>query len=156
MTSTIVSEEESFSSSLFETFDVEIDTLDISKSVTIHGVKTKGTSSKPPLLLVHGHPQTHLIWRKVRSVRLCRPQRSVYVLARQVAPALAQDYQLIIPDLRGQGGSSAPSDPEDTDHELYSKRSMAQDFITLMFVTIVSSTTSSFVLLNSDLFLSLF
>ena len=45
--------------------------------------------SGPPLLLLHGYPQTHLLWRKL-------------------APRLAQEFTLVIPDLRGYGDSSKP------------------------------------------------
>lgn len=66
----------------------------------------------PPVLLLHGHPQTHVVWRKV-------------------APALvAAGYQVIAPDLRGYGDSDKPdSDPQ---HVPYSKRVMAADQIALM------------------------
>lgn len=62
----------------------------------------------PPLFLLHGYPQTHAMWHRV-------------------APALAQRFRLIIPDLRGYGASSVPgSDPE---HITYSKRAMAGDIV---------------------------
>jgi haloacetate dehalogenase len=64
--------------------------------------------SGPPLFLLHGYPQTHVIWHRV-------------------APRLAEQYQLIIPDLRGYGASSTPS--ADIEHYAYSKRAMAQDVI---------------------------
>ena len=68
--------------------------------------------SGPPVLLLHGHPQTHIVWRKV-------------------APRLVQaGYQVIAPDLRGYGDSDKPeSDPS---HFPYSKRVMAADQIALM------------------------
>jgi haloacetate dehalogenase len=62
--------------------------------------------SGPPLLLLHGYPQTHVMWRKI-------------------APRLAQDFTLVIPDLRGYGDSSKP--PSMPDHAAYSKRALAQD-----------------------------
>ncbi len=65
----------------------------------------------PPLLLLHGHPQTHVIWHKV-------------------APTLAQHFSLVMPDLRGYGDSSKP--PGEADHGNYSKRVMAQDMVTVM------------------------
>jgi haloacetate dehalogenase len=65
----------------------------------------------PPLLLLHGHPQTHAIWHRV-------------------APALAPHFTLVLPDLRGYGDSSKP--PGDPDHANYSKRAMAQDLVALM------------------------
>ena len=66
----------------------------------------------PPILLLHGHPQTHVVWRKV-------------------APRLVEaGYQVIAPDLRGYGDSDKPeSDPS---HLPYSKRVMATDQIALM------------------------
>ncbi len=65
----------------------------------------------PPLLLLHGYPQTHLMWRKV-------------------APLLANRHTLVIPDLRGYGDSDKP--PGGDDHSGYSKRAMAQDQVELM------------------------
>jgi haloacetate dehalogenase len=67
--------------------------------------------SGPPLLLLHGYPQTHVLWRKV-------------------APRLAQDFTLVIPDLRGYGDSSKP--PAGPDHAAYSKRALAQDQVETM------------------------
>ena len=65
----------------------------------------------PPLLLLHGHPQTHAIWHRV-------------------APTLAQHFRLIMPDLRGYGDSSKPDGGDQ--HAAYSKRAMAQDMVSLM------------------------
>ena len=65
----------------------------------------------PPLLLLHGNPQTHAMWHKV-------------------APALARNYTLICPDLRGYGGSFKP--PVSADHAAYAKREMAKDMAELM------------------------
>lgn len=65
----------------------------------------------PPLLLLHGNPQTHAMWHKV-------------------APAIAQRYAVILPDLRGYGGSFKP--PATPDHAPYAKRAMAQDMVELM------------------------
>lgn len=67
--------------------------------------------SGPPLLLLHGFPQSHLIWHKV-------------------APALADHFTVIATDLRGYGSSSAP--PGGPGHAAYSKRAMAQDQVALM------------------------
>ena len=67
--------------------------------------------SGPPLLLLHGYPQTHVLWRKI-------------------APRLAQDFTLVIPDLRGYGDSSKP--PGGADHAAYSKRALAQDQVETM------------------------
>ena len=65
----------------------------------------------PPLLLVHGYPQTHVIWHKIVS-------------------ALAQRFTVIASDLRGYGDSSKP--PTTETHEPYSKRNMAIDQVLLM------------------------
>jgi haloacetate dehalogenase len=67
--------------------------------------------SGPPLLLLHGHPQTHAIWLKV-------------------APALAEHFTLVLCDLRGYGDSSKPAG--DADHGNYSKRVMARDMRRVM------------------------
>lgn len=87
----------------YRPFDVET-----APGVHLHG-RTGGEG--PPLLLLHGHPQTHAIWHRV-------------------APALARHFTLVLPDLRGYGDSSKP--PGDADHGNYSKRVMAQDLVTLM------------------------
>lgn len=85
------------------------------EGVTIHArvsqSSAKSVSHKPPLLLLHGHPQTHAIWHKV-------------------APALAQHFTLVLADLRGYGDSSKPVGS--ADHGNYSKRVMAKDMLTLM------------------------
>lgn len=66
----------------------------------------------PPVLLLHGHPQTHVVWRKI-------------------APQLVEaGYTVIAPDLRGYGDSGKPA--SDAAHAPYSKRVMAQDQIALM------------------------
>lgn len=65
----------------------------------------------PPLLLLHGYPQTHLIWHRV-------------------APLLSRHFTLILPDLRGYGASDKP--PSDPRHESYSKRAMAADMAQAM------------------------
>lgn len=62
----------------------------------------------PPLVLLHGYPQTHAMWHLV-------------------APRLAERFRLILLDLRGYGDSSVP--PTAPDHASYSKRAMAQDVI---------------------------
>ncbi len=65
----------------------------------------------PPLLLLHGHPQTHLTWHKV-------------------APQLAQRFSVVATDLRGYGDSDKPAGGER--HVNYSKRAMALDQVTVM------------------------
>jgi len=67
--------------------------------------------SGPPLLLLHGYPQTHACWHKV-------------------APELARHFTLVVPDLRGYGRSRGPAANEG--HLGYSKRAMAADFVALM------------------------
>src|SRR6202023_3736958 len=74
---------------------------------TVYGGNAKGS----PLLLLHGIPETHVLWRKV-------------------APELAKDYFLVVPDLRGYGDSGKP--PGGGDHFAYSKRAMAQDNVEVM------------------------
>ncbi|MBU8546588.1 MULTISPECIES: alpha/beta fold hydrolase [Roseomonadaceae] len=65
----------------------------------------------PPLLLLHGNPQTHAMWNRV-------------------APELAKRFTVICPDLRGYGFSDKPSPSED--HAAYAKRAMAADMLALM------------------------
>jgi haloacetate dehalogenase len=67
--------------------------------------------SGPPLLLLHGYPQTHAMWRKV-------------------APLLAERFTLVLPDLRGYGDSDKPRGLPD--HANYSKRAMALDQVEVM------------------------
>ena len=65
----------------------------------------------PPVLLLHGFPQTQLMWRGV-------------------APLLARDFTVVCADLRGYGRSSCP--PSSHDHAAYSKRALAHDMVALM------------------------
>jgi haloacetate dehalogenase len=65
----------------------------------------------PPLLLLHGYPQTKACWRKI-------------------APGLTERFTVVAADLRGYGASSKP--PGGGDHAAYSKRSMAADQVALM------------------------
>jgi haloacetate dehalogenase len=89
----------------FEGFQLsQVDVGEVSLRVR-HG------GSGPPLLLLHGYPQTHMMWG-------------------QVADDLARDFTVIAPDLRGYGGSTAPPDADD--HSSYSKRAMARDAVALM------------------------
>lgn len=67
--------------------------------------------SGEPLLLLHGYPQTHVMWHKV-------------------APRLTDKFHIICPDLRGYGDSSKPEST--ADHYTYSKRAMAQDIVEVM------------------------
>ncbi|MEU1686598.1 alpha/beta fold hydrolase [Micromonospora sp. NPDC005707] len=65
--------------------------------------------SGSPVVLLHGFPQTHLMWR-------------------HVAADLAADHTVICPDLRGYGDSDKPAD---TDGTAYAKRTMAADVVAL-------------------------
>lgn len=90
---------------MFEGFEhATIDTGEAQIAVTYGG-------DGPPLLLVHGHPQTHVMWHRV-------------------APRLARDFTVVCPDLRGYGDSSKP--PTTPDHEPYSKRAIARDHVAVM------------------------
>ncbi|MGH8914810.1 MAG: alpha/beta fold hydrolase [Acidimicrobiia bacterium] len=90
---------------MFEGF--RLATIDTGETETRVRVGGEG----PPLLLLHGNPQTHVMWHKV-------------------APALAERFTVVAPDLRGYGKSSKPESTPD--HAPYSKRVMAQDQIALM------------------------
>jgi haloacetate dehalogenase len=72
-------------------------------------VLTKGDG--PPLLLLHGHPETHVTWHKIAS-------------------RLAEKYTVVLPDLRGYGDSSKPDGGDN--HINYSFRAMALDQIEVM------------------------
>ncbi|HEX8028749.1 MAG TPA: alpha/beta hydrolase, partial [Vicinamibacterales bacterium] len=85
---------------------------------TTQKIKTSGATihtlrggSGPPLLLIHGYPQTHVEWHKI-------------------APRLARTFTVVMTDLRGYGDSSKPEDGEN--HANYSKRAMALDQIEVM------------------------
>lgn len=76
--------------------------------IVIRG-RTGGTG--PALLLLHGYPQTHVMWHLA-------------------APLLAKDFSVVVADLRGYGDSSKP--PSDAQHLAYSKREMARDMVAMM------------------------
>lgn len=85
---------------------------------TQHKVKTTGAEinfrsagTGPPLLLLHGYPQTHAMWHRI-------------------APDLARRFTVIAADLRGYGDSSKPA--SDASHTAYSKRAMGADMMELM------------------------
>ena len=80
------------------------------KGADIH-VVTGG--SGPPLLLLHGYPQSHVMWHRI-------------------APRLAERFTVVCPDLRGYGDSAKPDGG--TRHVNYSKRAMAQDQVEIMRV----------------------
>ncbi len=67
--------------------------------------------SGPPLLLLHGYPQTHAMWHRV-------------------APRLAEEFTVVVPDLRGYGSSSKPQGGGD--HTAYAKRTLALDQVEVM------------------------
>jgi len=90
----------------FETRQFDVNGVHIFARVS-HGV----SSARPALLLLHGFPQTHVMWNRV-------------------AHALVNDFYLVMPDLRGYGDSGKP--PGLPDHSNYSKRAMAQDMVDVM------------------------
>ena len=75
------------------------------------GIHVRHAGSGPPLLLLHGYPQTGYMWHKI-------------------APRLAETFSVVIPDLRGYGDSDKP--PTDITHGPYSKRAMAADMVAVM------------------------
>lgn len=81
--------------------------------ITLAGVDihTRIGGEGPPLLLLHGFPQSHVMWHRV-------------------APRLAQHFTVVLADLRGYGQSSKPAG--DADHATYSKRSTATDQVEVM------------------------
>ena len=74
-------------------------------------IRARIGGSGPPLLLLHGNPQTHLMWHRT-------------------APRLSEHFTVVAADLRGYGESSKPETTPD--HEPYSKRAMARDQVALM------------------------
>src|SRR5258706_1964284 len=81
----------------FEDFDISTD------GASIHGVRG---GNGPPLLVLHGIPETHLMWHRV-------------------APRLAERFTVIATDLRGFGASGTP--PSSPEHRPYSMREIARD-----------------------------
>ena len=79
--------------------------------VTDGAMRLRRGGSGPPLLLLHGNPQTHAMWNAV-------------------APELAKRFTVICPDLRGYGGSLKP--PATSDHAPYAKKAMAKDMVEVM------------------------
>ena len=90
---------------MFEKFVLEQIDVGVATLRVRHG------GSGYPVLLLHGHPRTHVTWHKV-------------------APVLAEQFTVVCPDLRGYGRSSKPQATED--HATYSKRAMAADCLRLM------------------------
>jgi haloacetate dehalogenase len=86
----------------FEEFDIS------TSGASIHG---RRGGRGPPVLLLHGIPETHLMWHRV-------------------APQLAERYTVVATDLRGYGDSGTP--PSTPDHEPYSMRAIGRDQIEVM------------------------
>ena len=87
----------------------QFEKLRIKTSETEINLVQKGTGE--PVLLLHGYQQTHVMWHKV-------------------APILAEQFSVVVPDLRGYGDSDKPFEIDNL--ELYSKRSMAKDQVEIM------------------------
>jgi len=83
------------------------------QTITVDGVDIfcRVGGDGPPLLMLHGYPQTHVMWHKV-------------------VPELSKHFTCVCPDLRGYGASAKP--PTTADHAPYSKRAMAADMIGVM------------------------
>jgi haloacetate dehalogenase len=91
--------------------DFETSHFDVNGARIFARVSRGAQGPRPALLLLHGFPQSHVMWHRV-------------------ATRLQQDFYLVLPDLRGYGDSSkAPGLP---DHGNYSKRTMAQDMVAVM------------------------
>jgi haloacetate dehalogenase len=90
---------------VFEGFETE--DVDAGEAV----IRVRRGGGGPPVLLLHGYPQTHAMWHLV-------------------APMLARDFTVVATDLRGYGDSSKPE--TSPDHEPYSKRAMARDQVAVM------------------------
>ncbi|WP_028932569.1 alpha/beta fold hydrolase [Pseudonocardia spinosispora] len=86
----------------FVEFDIVV------SGVSVHG---RRGGSGPPLLLLHGIPETHLMWHRV-------------------APALAERFSVVVTDLRGYGDSGSPSST--ADHSPYAMRAVAADQVRVM------------------------
>ena len=82
--------------------------VEVAPDITINAIVG---GDGPPLLLLHGHPQTHAIWHRV-------------------APTLLEHFTVVACDLRGYGDSSKPQG--ELDHANYSKRAMAGDMVAVM------------------------
>ena len=83
------------------------------EQVSVEGgdIRLRHGGNGPPLLLLHGNPQTHAMWHLV-------------------APALAERFKVVCPDLRGYGGSFKPE--ATADHGPYAKKAMARDMVQAM------------------------
>src|SRR5229473_8258574 len=87
----------------------DFETAEVQTGETSIFVRRSGSGS--PILLLHGFPQTHLMWR-------------------DVAPLLARHFTVVCADLRGYGHSDCPAST--TDHAPYAKRAMARDMVVVM------------------------
>jgi haloacetate dehalogenase len=87
---------------MIDEWDIPVD-----EGVIVHG---RSGGEGPPVVLLHGHPRTHMTWHRV-------------------APLLS-GFTVVCPDLRGYGRSSKP--PPDEAHEVYCDRAMARDVVALM------------------------
>jgi len=87
--------------------DLITDSIDVGETM----IFLRRAGSGPPLLLLHGFPQTHLMWHRV-------------------APELAHDFTVVCADLRGYGRSGCPGSTPD--HAPYAKRAMAIDMVEAM------------------------
>ena len=105
---------------MLETFGLKRDDGDVKNLKHFAVVQVQGLTgtlhtriggSGPPLLLLHGHPQTQVMWHLV-------------------APALARHFTVVMMDLRGYGDSARPA--SDAEHSVYSKRAMALDALAVM------------------------
>ena len=90
---------------MFEEFQTEL--IDVGDAQIFSRVGGSG----PPLLLLHGYPQTSAMWHRI-------------------APDLSREFTVVASDLRGYGASSKP--PSAPDHATYSKRAMAEDMRRMM------------------------
>jgi haloacetate dehalogenase len=90
---------------MFEGF--QLDVIDAGETA----IRVRHGGSGPPLLLLHGNPQTHVMWHKL-------------------APHLAAEFTVVAADLRGYGDSTKP--PTAADHAPYAKRAMARDMVAVM------------------------
>jgi haloacetate dehalogenase len=90
---------------MFDGFTSEVRTIN---GVRIHFVLS---GAGPPVLLVHGYPQSHVMWHRI-------------------APSLAARFTVVCPDVRGYGDSDKP--PSGPSHSAYSKRELARDQLQLM------------------------
>lgn len=96
----------------FDNFEVRSFDIPGADAVRIHARVSPGLpDGRPALLLLHGFPQSHVMWNRV-------------------AEHLQRDFFLVMPDLRGYGDSSKPTGV--ADHSNYSKRTVAADLVAVM------------------------